>query len=777
MSKFHLGLLLLVVAGCATLARDALVERFGTPDPARFDAPRAPAADGVSFRRQVLPLLERRCVVCHGCYDAPCQLKLGSWEGIARGASKDAVYDLRLREAPPSRLFVDAERASAWRERGFHPVLNEYPAAVAELQASLLFRMLQLKAEHPVPADAVLPADIDFSLDRKQSCARIDEFDDYAREQPQQGMPFGLPGLTRTETDTLRTWLLQGAPDDTDERLPAAVERQVAQWEAFLNGPSLKERLMSRYLYEHLFLAHLYFDDQPQPRYFKLVRSATPPGSPIRPLTSRRPVDDPGVAAFHYRLQPERESITVKSHLPYALDAARLARWKSLFLDPDYTVTALPGYGPELAADPFIVYRELPVDARYRFLLDEAEFTVMGFIKGPVCRGQTALNVIDDHFWIFFLAPEALQQSDAEFLRHESRDLRLPAKRDGVGLAPWLSYARQERDYLESKSRYMESRLTSPQQVGLELVWDGGRRNPNAALTVYRHFDSATVLKGMVGGMPKTAWVISYPLLERIHYLLVAGYDVYGSVGHQLDTRLYMDFMRMEGEFNFLVLLPRSSRIALRDAWYRGASDDVKELVYGRYAHLDVDSGIAYRSADPKRELFELLRQRLGPVIDGAPDLGREPDAELRRDLGRLAAVRGTALAWMPEASILRIDQRGRASRYFSLLRNTAHSNLTQMLTEDDTLLPAENTLDVIPGIVGAYPNAIYRIDRRDLGAFTSAVAGLDSEQGYGALMTRFGVRRTSPAFWAVSDALHADVRRRTPIEAGIFDYNRLENR
>jgi len=30
----------------------------------------------VSYQKQIRPILERRCVVCHGCYDAPCQLKL-----------------------------------------------------------------------------------------------------------------------------------------------------------------------------------------------------------------------------------------------------------------------------------------------------------------------------------------------------------------------------------------------------------------------------------------------------------------------------------------------------------------------------------------------------------------------------------------------------------------------------------------------------------------------------------------------------------------------------
>ena len=42
------------------------------------------------------------------------------------------------------------------------------------------------------------------------------------------------------------------------------------------------------------------------------------------------------------------------------------------------------------------------------------------------------------------------------------------------------------------------------------------------------------MVKGLVGQQPKTAWVIDYSLLERIHYLLVAGFDVFGNVAHQL---------------------------------------------------------------------------------------------------------------------------------------------------------------------------------------------------------------------------------------------------
>ena len=83
---------LILVAGCAVYSRHELDERFGPADPARYD--RVPVGDpSVDFWRDVKPVLDSRCVVCHGCYDAPCQLQTTSYEGVTRGANKDTVYD------------------------------------------------------------------------------------------------------------------------------------------------------------------------------------------------------------------------------------------------------------------------------------------------------------------------------------------------------------------------------------------------------------------------------------------------------------------------------------------------------------------------------------------------------------------------------------------------------------------------------------------------------------------------------------------------------------
>ena len=141
-------LILLIFIG--TLVVGWYVARFwlgqGAPETTRYDRPTT-SIGRLSYRSQIKPVLEKRCVVCHACYDAPCQLKLGSWEGIARGFSADLVYhSSRLVEAAPTRLFVDAQKASEWRKRGFSPVLNEYKNSPKQNRlGSLIYRALALK--------------------------------------------------------------------------------------------------------------------------------------------------------------------------------------------------------------------------------------------------------------------------------------------------------------------------------------------------------------------------------------------------------------------------------------------------------------------------------------------------------------------------------------------------------------------------------------------------------------------------------------------------------
>ena len=179
-------------------------------------------------------------------------------------------------------MFVDAQKASEWRKGGFSPVLNEYRNTPEQNRSTtLICRVLALKQAHPQPAAGLAPDALDFSLDRKQSCPTIETFDLYEKTHPLAGMPFGLPAIDPADQEQIVRWIEQGAPDEGPPPLSAREEADIAAWERFLNGDSLKERLMSRYLYEHLFLAHLYLNDTVAGPAFRLARSTTPPGQPV----------------------------------------------------------------------------------------------------------------------------------------------------------------------------------------------------------------------------------------------------------------------------------------------------------------------------------------------------------------------------------------------------------------------------------------------------------------------------------------------------------------
>ena len=788
-------LIFFLLAGCSSVAllSDDLDTLYGET----FISDRRSAADNAAakhYSNTIKPLLEQRCVVCHGCYDAPCQLKLSSPEGIMRGANPELVYNgTRILASQPNRLGIDAVSTEEWRQRGFHPILNERSQTAAiNTQNSVLYQMLALKQKNPEFDDGdgkLLHDDVTLGLDREQQCTTRENFQEFADDNPLWGMPYGLPALNTQEHTLLSDWIKDGAPMSLPATLPSAIAQQVEQWEAYLNNDSLKQQLASRYIYEHWYLANLYFSDLPlfdnsepaeRPDYFfKLVRSATPPGFPIKPVATRRPYDDPKVKRVYYRLQHNHASIVAKSHMPYRLNQQRMDWLTGLFLTPDYDIKQLPGYDTETAANPFIAFKDLPIGSRYRFMLQEAEYTIMGFIKGPVCRGQVALNVINDHFWVIFSDPDNEDSKHfEEFLDQQSHNLRLPGEAESnAGITNWLTYRSLQQDYLDAKRRFLKRYTSEQQPISEQLLWDGDQQNPNAALTVFRHFDSSTVVKGLVGQNPKTAWVITYPLLERIHYLLVAEFDVYGNIGHQLLTRLYMDFLRMEGEFNFLAFLPQKHRIELANYWYRDTSDEVKEFLISHGEQLIRDPNIRYHSDHPKDELFDLIKQYLNPALSHKYSLAQHTQPELLAQLTPINQVTGKAANLMPEQSLLLVEHYLGEPKVFTIVRNSAHSNINGLLTEEDNRLIEEDYLTLVPGILGSYPGAMYRVSAFRLPQLVTELAALDDESDYQRFMDRYGVRRTDPRFWQHSDEIHTLFFKQQPLNAGILDLNRLENR
>ena len=155
----------------------------------------------------------------------------------------------------------------------------------------------------------------------------------------------------------------------------------------------------------------------------------------------------------------------------------------------------------------------------------------------------------------------------------------------------------------------------------------------------------------------------------------------------------------MEGEGNFLQLLPRAARAATAAHWYREARGDALD----RMQSMDsgVESAVPYRSPDPQRELYALLAGRLHAALDQRGSLDRIREAVLRDELRQLTALRGAGLSLLPELSVLEIPDAAYGEQFFTLIRDTGHTNVSHLLREAGQLAPAENALTVVPGLWG----------------------------------------------------------------------------
>ena len=753
--------------------------------------------EAISYDKEVRPVLENRCVVCHGCYDAPCQLKLSSPEGIHRGASKEKVYDTgRFKEADPTRLFIDAMTTEEWRQKGFDTVLNEGDSSpVKNLENSVLYKMLRQKRLYPQARTGMLSDEFDVSLDREQTCPTLEEFDKYAAKHPKGGMPFAMPNMNKDEYTTLVHWLAQGAPMPEDKAPSDVAARQIKQWEAFLNGDSNKQRLVSRYLFEHLFQAHLHFENTADREFYRLVRSTTAPGTPVDVIPTRRPYGDLA-SAVYYRLVRHQGSIVAKTHMVYELSNKRMQRYRELFIEPQYEVASLPSYQPAVASNPIKTFTDIPVKSRYKFLLDDARFYVEGFIKGPVCRGQIALNVIEDQFWVVFFDPEAnIMSLDDKALNAAADYLASPAElEDNFKILSGKSHYKKLFDkYLAMKTATVKDFQPVNIKDAMSYIWDGDGKNPNAALTIFRHLDSASVNYGFIGDYPETAWVIDYSILERIHYLLVAGYDVYGNLGHQLNTRLYMDFLRTEGEDEFLSFLPAAKRSAIRDGWYQGIRKGDKDDEGDATSWLNQEFVTGYKTDKPQLELYQHLEQHLGPMAGDGDYINRctgdkcKPKVSksvLRVDkaMQKAAKMDGPIVEFLPDVAFVRVKMGGKPADdlAYTMISNKAYKSVSSMFDSETLASRRDYTYDtqtVVRWLEGSYPDFFYVVVLDDIENFVKEYNALENRQHYEAFVAHYGQRRTSLNFWQHADWFNHKYALEQPRLSGIFDLNRYQNR
>jgi hypothetical protein len=159
------------------------------------------------------------------------------------------------------------------------------------------------------------------------------------------------------------------------------------------------------------------------------------------------------------------------------------------------------------------------------------------------------------------------------------------------------------------------------------------------------------------------------------------------------------------------------------------------------------------------------------------PTAANERYAVHRGELAGLMTGADESFSYLPEVAFLQVLDRRGEREYYSLVHNQAFSNNAQLFQEEDRRLPEEDTLTVARGFVGAYPNQFFQVAEQELGRFADALRALENDEDYTALVARFGVRRTAPWFWKLSDDINESYRASFPAEAGLFDLNRYQNR
>lgn len=741
------------------------------------------------YTSKIQPIFDARCISCHSCFNAPCQLNLQNYDGFIRGANKLNIYDGSRKESvEPTRLWVDMKNAHDWAQRRNFYSVNDSKNPDENLFYQVIAMKMMQKSLADKPKKQVGVGDM---------CpSNSEELAAFKKTMPESGMPYGLPALSLEEQATVKDWIMAGAPGPTAESLKKSeqvsnsVLKQIREWEKFLNEKNLKQRLVSRYLYEHKFLAHLYFPEEPR-TFFRLIRSSKACEKGFDEIATRRPNDDPG-KTFYYCFQKFPGTIVMKTHLPLELSPQKLKKYHDIFFEKSWKVTKLPSYETSVAENPFIAFKDIPEKARYKYLLEDAQYQVATFIKGPVCNGSMAVNSIQEQFWVYFLNPDSDNMVLSQSYADKVKDLLILPGMWGsdVALKETLTLGKELVSHREAyrQERSKEYQKLRPEGYSLQDLWNGDGHNSNAILTVLRHDDNAVIKQGMHGDLPKTSFVLDYPLMERLVYNLVVNFDVFGNIGHQMLTRVYMDMIRMEAEDLYLRFLPADQRLPLRKSWYKGLLTEVKMNYVFPLVGKNFPTAIKYKTKDVQAEFAAQVYQEFDPKVRGSLDLINLKNASLKKllpdehldsvskSLSQVTSNRSvgkeTYARYFPEFSYLLVKENGKL-RVFSIVLNREHDNISWILGEGLRLSPLDNNLMIKEGFWGSYPVQFFSIEAAEVKAFVKGVKAINSYRGYQKFVQKFGVRRTSPRFWQTYDNLHQVFKEKDPIEFGFIDLTR----
>ena len=94
----------------------------------------------------------------------------------------------------------------------------------------------------------------------------------------------------------------------------------------------------------------------------------------------------------------------------------------------------------------------------------------------------------------------------------------------------------------------------------------------------------------------------------------------------------------------------------------------------------------------------------------------------------------------------------------YTLVRNKAYKNVSSIFEDEDRRDLENDTITVIKGLEGSYPNFFYIVELDETEPLKEGdeIISIKNRQDYEKFVANFGIRRTSNTFWQTADWFQA---------------------
>jgi hypothetical protein len=732
------------------------------------------------YLNKIQPILDRRCAVCHSCFEAPCQMKLSSSDMVVRGATAHLTNG-GIKAAPRSDMMTTLQQQ---RAGGFF--------SVTEGASDSLFVNLLLAGNNK---DGLPPEQ--YIEPKKRQCVSSTEIYralDF-KNQKSLGMPYYMASLSEAELQTLISWSSQGAKTPSEATLQRLAQPKVSQviqdWEDFFNTATWKGKWTSRYLYEHLFTAHFYFEQSPG-EFYQLVRSKTAAPHKIDIIATVRPFEmlygyD---NRFYYRLQKVQSTIVHKQHFVYHIYPQTMDELKNLFWKPNWNSTeAVAPFNFE-KRNPFVAFEHIPANSRYRWMLKNARMLIDMDMRSENCHGNGAAGPLRENFLVLFVKPESdVAVRYPNYFKEANPYLEM-ANTGTSNFIMNFKFTSNQVKYSKVKHRHQMGLL--PNGFSFDDIWDGEGGTQMPFFTIMRHEKNVSVHDGPWGPRQRVSQLFDYVSFERLYYNCVGLTTLFDNINDKIGTVLYLRDVGREVEEQLLSLIPDHLRAKVRAEWVQGEGAkhqfDVSKFSLKFNPELLKRPGFVMNENDPYGSMMDYLLLKSGrfsskvistnyyPMSNDTPQYAQLKAAslEMNREI-----VKGefNRAHHFPNISYLMVKGAGSAVTYYTIVANRFYEYINYLPLKEPKgpnpgRLPSKDWMSVFPDITINYPGKIYIVDEAGFDQFLQRMKSVKSRADYVAFDKAFGLQKMSPQFWNVIDQIQTHFIQSNIIHNGSIDLN-----